>query len=54
MGDAKEAYHQAVTRGGARGILEPTLRKDENGTEMMLSEIALYGDVVLRLISGIC
>jgi hypothetical protein len=50
--DAKEAYDKS-TANGARGVLEPTTRHDAaSDTEQVISEIELYGDVVLRFVSG--
>ena len=42
--DAAAAYRETTKR-GARGILEPTIFKDENG-EVKISAIAAYGDTI--------
>jgi len=42
--DAEAAYREATKR-GARGILEPTVLKDDHG-EVRISAIAAYGDTV--------
>ena len=52
MEDAAEAHKQATSH-GARSALEPTTLKDEaTSTEQVVSEVELYGDVVLRFVSG--
>lgn len=52
MEDAAEAHRQATSH-GARSALEPTILKDEaTSTEHVVSEVELYGDVVLRFVSG--
>ena len=42
--DAQSAYRE-TTRRGARGVLEPTVLKDEHG-EVRISAIAAYGDTI--------
>lgn len=38
---------------GAKGMQEPTVLTDsETGDEQTVAEVLLYGDVVLRLVSG--
>ncbi len=50
--DAADA-HQKATANGAISRLEPAKLKDEEtGTEQVVSEVLLYGDVVLRFVSG--
>jgi len=50
--DAAEAHKQATLH-GARSVLEPTTLKDEaSSSEQVVSEVELYGDVVLRFVSG--
>ena len=55
VGDARTAYEEAMKR-GARGVLEPTEMRHEKhdgcvkGTQI-ISEVELYGDVVLRFVS---
>ena len=54
MDDAAEAYARAVADGGV-GVLEPTEMADCEGGEggaAVISEVKLYGDVVLRFVSG--
>jgi len=48
--DAAEAYATA-TSSGATGVLAPVTLRDEAG-EVVVSEVAAYGDVVLRFVSG--
>lgn len=50
--DAAQAY-EISTANGAVGVQAPvTLRDDETGTSLTYSEIKLYGDVVIRWMSG--
>ena len=50
--DAAEAHRQATSH-GARSALEPTMLSDEaSATQQTVSEVELYGDVVLRFVSG--
>lgn len=50
--DARAAYEQCVANGG-RPVLPPTEREDPaTSTTQVVSEIELYGDVVLRFVSG--
>jgi len=50
--DATIAYNVA-TANGARGVCPPTLRTDATtGKSMMVSEIGMFGDVVIRWVSG--
>ncbi|KAL6041126.1 4-hydroxyphenylpyruvate dioxygenase [Balamuthia mandrillaris] len=49
VADAAEAYKKAVEHGG-KGVLEPLTMTDEHGTAVV-SEIELFGDVVLRFVS---
>lgn len=52
MGDAAAA-HEAAVRNGAVSVLEPAVLTDSaTGTQQTVAEVVLYGDVVLRLISG--
>lgn len=49
---AREAYTVSVSK-GARSAMEPAQMVDEqSGLKMVISEVELYGDVVLRYISG--
>ncbi|CAH0482329.1 unnamed protein product [Peronospora belbahrii] len=50
--DATIAYQESIRNGGI-GVLEPTILLDqESGQSTVLSEVKLYGDVVIRWISG--
>lgn len=50
--DAADAHNKA-TANGAISRLEPvTLKDEETGTEQVVSEVLLYGDVILRFVSG--
>ncbi len=50
--DARAAYEIAVAN-GARGALAPQLLHDAaSHTSQTVAEVALYGDVVLRFVSG--
>lgn len=50
--DARQAYDTATAH-GAKGVQTPTeLRDDASGTEAVVSEVAAYGNCVLRFISG--
>lgn len=52
VGDAKQAYQVSVEN-GAVGVMEPVvLEHPNNGTKQTISEVQLYGDVVLRYVSG--
>ncbi|KAK9817847.1 hypothetical protein WJX72_003032 [[Myrmecia] bisecta] len=52
VGDAQKAY-EAATANGAIGVLPPTTLEDaESGTPQVVAEVQLYGDVVLRFVSG--
>ena len=42
--DAASAYHETTKR-GARGLQEPTVRRDEHG-EVRTASIAIYGDTI--------
>jgi 4-hydroxyphenylpyruvate dioxygenase len=48
VADAAEAYHTSVKHGG-KGVLEPLVMQDsDSGKTATISEVGLYGDVVLR------
>ena len=50
--DADEAYKISVSK-GAVSVLPPTRLVDvESGKFLVIAEVALYGDVVLRYVSG--
>ncbi|KAG7399502.1 hypothetical protein PHYBOEH_008737 [Phytophthora boehmeriae] len=52
VGDAKAAYEISVKNGGV-GVLEPKVIKDkDSGKATTISEVKLYGDVVVRWVSG--
>lgn len=52
VGDAADAYAVSVAN-GAEGVLSPTTLTDAaTGTTTVLAEVKLYGDVVLRYVSG--
>ncbi len=54
MEDASEAFRAAVAH-GAKPVLEPTALKAKAGGpggDQVISEVVLYGDVVMRFISG--
>jgi 4-hydroxyphenylpyruvate dioxygenase len=51
VGDATQAYEVSVAN-GAKGVRPPTKLEDGNGGSAVVSEVLLYGDVVLRYISG--
>lgn len=49
--DARQAYEVSVAN-GAKGGRPPTTLQDSAGGCAVVSEVSLYGDVVLRYISG--
>lgn len=52
VADAKQAYEASVAN-GAIGVQPPTnLRDEAEGTEQIVAEVSLYGDCVLRFVSG--
>jgi 4-hydroxyphenylpyruvate dioxygenase len=51
VGDAAQAYEVSVAN-GAQGVRPPTKLEDGSGGCAVVSEVLLYGDVVLRYISG--
>ena len=52
MKDAEQAHAAALSH-GARSILSPvTLTDPTTGQQQTVAEVVLYGDVVLRLVSG--
>ena len=51
-GDAAEAYAKS-TANGARGVKEPYTKVDKlTGKSMTISEIGMFGDTVIRWVSG--
>jgi len=51
VGDARQAFTTCVKHGGV-GVLEPVDMTAEDGSSMTIAEVQLYGDVVLRYVSG--
>lgn len=51
VADATEAYEVSVAN-GAQGVRPPTRLEDGKGGVAVVSEVEVYGDVVLRYISG--
>ena len=52
MADAKAAFETAVAN-GAQAVQPPTELHDKaTSTSQCVAEVALYGDVVLRFVSG--
>ena len=49
--DAKQAFEVAVQNGG-RPVQEPTVLQGPDGQESVMSEVEMYGDVVMRFMSG--
>lgn len=49
--DARQAFEESVANGG-KAVRPPITLQDPSGGSAVLSEVALYGDVVLRYISG--
>ena len=50
--DAEQA-HAAALNHGARSVLSPvTLTDPTTGQQQTVAEVVLYGDVILRLVSG--
>lgn len=52
VADAKEAYEVSV-QNGAEGVLEPQALTDKDSSKAtVISEVKIYGDVVIRWVSG--
>lgn len=49
--DARTAFKTAVENGGI-AVHAPTVLKDVDGQETVMAEVAMYGDVVMRFMSG--
>lgn len=49
--DARQAYEASVANGG-KGARAPVTLQDGAGGTAVVSEVGLYGDVVLRFVSG--
>lgn len=50
--DAAEAFRISTENGAIPVRLPATLRDDVTGTSLVFAEIKLYGDCVLRFVSG--
>ena len=51
VGDAAKAFNACVENGGVP-VQEPLTLTAENGSALTIAEVQLYGDVVLRYVSG--
>ncbi len=52
VADAKQAF-EASTANGAIAVQPPTVLRDEaDGSQQTIAEVSLYGDCVLRFVSG--
>lgn len=49
--DAKQAFEVAVQNGG-RPVSQPAVLQGPDGQESVISEVEMYGDVVMRFMSG--
>lgn len=49
--DAKQAFEVAIQNGG-RPVHQPTVLQGSDGQESVVSEVEMYGDVVMRFMSG--
>lgn len=49
--DARTAFKTAVENGGI-AVHQPTALKDADEHETVMAEVAMYGDVVMRFMSG--
>lgn len=49
--DARAAFKVAVDNGGI-AVHPPTALRDDNGQETVMAEVSMYGDVVMRFMSG--
>ena len=49
--DAKQAFEVAVQHGG-RPVHQPTVLQGPDGQTAAISEVEMYGDVVMRFMSG--
>jgi hypothetical protein len=50
--DAEAAYNTSVQHGAVSVLAPVTLTDEPTGTTQVIAEVKLYGDVVLRFISG--
>ena len=50
--DAREAFDISVRRGAVPVLSPVEIRDEESGEDQVFSEVRLYGDVVLRYVSG--
>ena len=52
VADAQKAYETSVSQ-GAVSVQPPTVLRDgDSGTEQTVAEVLMYGDCVLRFVSG--
>lgn len=49
--DAKQAFEVAVQNGG-RPVSQPAVLQGPDGQKSVISEVEMYGDVVMRFMSG--
>lgn len=49
--DAKQAFEVAVQNGG-KPVHPPSVLKSADGQESVMAEVHMYGDVVMRFMSG--
>jgi hypothetical protein len=49
--DAKQAFEVAVQNGG-KPVHPPSVLKGSDGQESVMAEVHMYGDVVMRFMSG--
>ncbi len=49
--DAKQAFEVAVQNGG-KPVHPPSVLKSSDGQESVMAEVHMYGDVVMRFMSG--
>lgn len=49
--DARTAFKTAIDNGGV-AVHAPTALKNADGQETVMAEVAMYGDVVMRFMSG--
>lgn len=52
VGSAEEAYRVSTANGAVSVLLPTTLTDDASGKACCIAEVAAYGDVVLRFVSG--
>jgi len=49
--DAKQAFEVAVKNGG-KPVHSPSVLQSSDGQESVVAEVHMYGDVVMRFMSG--